>query len=112
MNKIYIALLGAVLLLSSCNRKAAEQIAYVGTFITETGTLFELKADSTATISFKDSLTYDARWQPETAADSFKYANIEFGGYSTYYYLHNFKLYRSSREMRQDFCGEKIEYIK
>lgn len=85
---------------------------YVGTFLTDQGIKFVLNPDSTATIYFSDTLTYNASWKPVTSSDNWQYANIEFAGYLRYYFLHDCKLYRSEREMRTNFNGEKVTYTK
>lgn len=83
-----------------------------GTFFTEEGVRFELKADSTTLIQFNDSVTYEGTWQVCRSSDNLEYANIEFAGYPTYYYLKDGKLYRSEREMRNDALGTKVKYQK
>ena len=65
--------------------------SYDGTFVTESGIKFQLRADSTATISFDDTLTYESTWKVVKDSKG-EYVNIEFGGYPTYYYFQNNKL--------------------
>ncbi len=111
MKHIFLVTLLIVLIhLFGCNHVNNINNEYIGTFITESGVKFELRPDSTATIYFDDTLKYDVIWRPQIAKDSLKYANIEFAGYTTYYYLRNGKLYRSSMQMRNDYCGEKVTY--
>lgn len=97
------------LLLTACSN-SAQNHPYVETFVTETGTKFELRADSTTLILFSDTLKYEGTWMPCKSADNLDYANIEFAGYPRYYYLKDGKLYRSEREMRHDAHGEKVKY--
>ena len=87
-------------------------VACTGTFFTEEGVRFELKADSTTLIQFNDSLTYEGTWQVCKSADNLEYATIEFAGYPAYYFLKDGKLYRSEREMRNDVLGRRINYPK
>lgn len=61
--------------------------SFAGTFITENGVRFELRADSTTLITFSDSVKYEGTWKSCKAEDHLEYANIEFGGYQEYYYL-------------------------
>ena len=84
--------------------------SFAGTFITENGVRFELRADSTTLITFSDSVKYEGTWKSCKAEDHLEYANIEFGGYQEYYYLKDEKLYRSEREMRHDALGTKVKY--
>ena len=89
-------------LYSCTNTNSTESThSFAGTFITENGVRFELRADSTTLITFSDSCK---------AEDHLEYANIEFGGYQEYYYLKDEKLYRSEREMRHDALGTKVKY--
>ena len=89
-------------LYSCTNTNSTESThSFAGTFITENGVRFELRADSTTLITFSDSVKYE---------DHLEYANIEFGGYQEYYYLKDEKLYRSEREMRHDALGTKVKY--
>lgn len=112
MKKILMmGLVFTLVLTASCHSEAAKEHPYEGTFFTENGVRFELRADSTTLITFNDSLTYEGIWKPCVAEDRLKYASIEFAGYIHYYYLHNGKLYRSEREMRHDFMGTKVKYI-
>lgn len=105
----------AVGFLYSCsngNNSSSESHSYTGTFITEDGVRFELRADSTTYITFSDSVTYEGTWKACKAEDNLEYANIEFAGYQEYYYLKDEKLYRSEREMRHDALGTKVIYQK
>lgn len=83
---------------------------FAGTFLTENGIRFELKADSTTFIQFNDSVTYESTWMINRSGDNLEYATIEFAGYPTYYFLKDGKLYRSEREMRHDALGIKVKY--
>ena len=68
-------------LYSCTNTNSTESThSFAGTFITENGVRFELRADSTTLITFSD------------------------------YYLKDEKLYRSEREMRHDALGTKVKY--
>ncbi len=113
MKKILMmmGLVVTLVLIASCGSETAQEHPYEGTFFTENGVRFELRADSTTLITFNDSLTYEGTWKSGVAEDQLKYANIEFAGYIHYYYLHNGKLYRSEREMRHDFMGTKVKYV-
>lgn len=93
-------------LYSCTNTNSTESThSFAGTFITENGVRFELRADSTTLITFSDSVKYEGTWKSCKAEDHLEYANIEFGGYQEYYYLKDEKLYRSEREMRHDALG-------
>lgn len=98
-------------LYSCTNTNSTESThSFAGTFITENGVRFELRADSTTLITFSDSVKYEGTWKSCKAEDHLEYANIEFGGYQEYYYLKDEKLYRSEREMRHDALGTKVKY--
>lgn len=115
MRNLFYIFITLLLLITSCsqnNNKKGSNGDYVGTFVTDEGLRFTLNADSTATIYFSDSLIYDASWKPVVSSDNWKYANIEFAGYLRYYYLHDSKLYRSEREMRSNFNGDKVTYTE
>lgn len=105
--KSYLILL-VIFLLFGCSHSDRHD-SYDGTFVTKNGIKFQLRADSTATISFNDTLTYESTWKVVKDSKG-EYVNIEFGGYPTYYYLQNNKLYRSIREMRHDAHGESVKY--
>lgn len=110
---ILAMLMIALSFLYSCSNSAeSTHSSYAGTFFTEDGVKFELRADSTTFITFSDSVTYEGTWKPCKAEDNLEYANIEFGGYQEYYYLKDGKLYRSEREMRHDALGTKVNYQK
>lgn len=96
--------------LYSCGNSSEARQEYAGTFITEDGAKFELRADSTTLIIFADSVTYEGTWRAVKADDNLEYANIEFGGYQEYFYLKDGNLYRSEREMRHNTFGTKVEY--
>ena len=98
-------------LYSCTNTNSTESThSFAGTFITENGVRFELRADSTTLITFSDSVKYEGTWKSCKAEDHLEYANIEFGGYQEYYYLKDEKLYRSESEMRNDALGTKVKY--
>lgn len=104
-------LLMGICVLVACTGKSSSH-PFGGTFFTEEGVRFELKADSTTLIQFNDSLTYERTWQVCKSADNLEYATIEFAGYPAYYFLKDGKLYRSEREMRNDVLGRRINYPK
>ena len=104
-------LLMGICVLVACTGKSSSH-PFGGTFFTEEGVRFELKADSTTLIQFNDSLTYEGTWQVSKSADNLEYATIEFAGYPAYYFLKDGKLYRSEREMRNDVLGRRINYPK
>ncbi len=104
-------LLMGICVLVACTGKSSSH-PFGGTFFTEEGVRFELKADSTTLIRFNDSLTYEGTWQVCKSADNLEYATIEFAGYPAYYFLKDGKLYRSEREMRNDVLGRRINYPK
>ena len=110
MRNILLIFVVIITVITSCKQNNTIREDYVGTFITENGTKFTLRADSTANIIFSDSLTYDATWKSVVSSDNWKFANIEFAGYQRYFYLHDGKLYRSEREMRHNVHGEKVNY--
>lgn len=110
MKKIIFAIGIIAFMAISCVNKAKNH-PYAGKFITETGTIFELREDSTTCIQFADSLQYEGKWSSRRSGDTLEYANIEFAGYPTYYYLKDGKLYRSKREMISGKLGEKINYM-
>ena len=98
-------------LYSCTNTNSTESThSFAGTFITENGVRFELRADSTTLITFSDSVKYEGTWKSCKAEDHLEYANIEIAGYQEYYYLKDEKLYRSEREMRHDALGTKVKY--
>ena len=104
-------LLMGIWVLVACTGKSCSH-PFGGTFFTEEGVRFELKADSTTLIQFNDSLTYEGTWQVCKSADNLEYATIEFAGYPAYYFLKDGKLYRSEREMCNDVLGRRINYPK
>lgn len=79
-------LLMGICVLVACTGKSSSH-PFGGTFFTEEGVRFELKADSTTLIQFNDSLTYEGTWQVCKSADNLEYATIEFAGYPAYYFL-------------------------
>ena len=83
---------------------------FAGTFMTDNGVRFELRDDSTTFIRFSDSVTYESTWKICRSADNLEYANIEFAGNQSFYYLKDEKLYRSEREMRHDAMGVGVKY--
>lgn len=110
MKKIIFAISVLAVIAASCSN-GAKTHPYAGKFVTETGTIFELREDSTTCIQFADSLQYEGKWSSHRSGDTLEYANIEFAGYPTYYYLKDGKLYRSKREMISGKLGEKINYM-
>lgn len=109
MKKIIFATGIIAVMTASCTNGAKEH-PYAGKFVTETGTTFELREDSTTCIQFTDSLQYEGKWTFHRSGDTLEYANIEFAGYPQYYYLKDGKLYRSKRDMLSGKLGEKINY--
>ena len=88
-------------LYSCTNTNSTESThSFAGTFITENGVRFELRADSTTLITFSDSVKYEGTWKSCKAEDHLE----------EYYYLKDEKLYRSEREMRHDALGTKVKY--
>ena len=79
-------LLMGICVLVACTGKSSSH-PFGGTFFTEEGVRFELKADSTTLIQFNYSLTYEGTWQVCKSADNLEYATIEFAGYPAYYFL-------------------------
>ena len=110
MKKVIFAISVLAVTAVSCSN-GVKNHPYVGKFVTETGTVFELREDSTTCIQFADSLQYEGKWTFHNSGDTLEYANIEFAGYPAYYYLKDGKLYRSKREMFSQKLGEKISYI-
>lgn len=105
-NIITIIILGNIFLLYSCSSATDhEPRPFNGTFITESGVIFELKEDSTTLIQFNDSLKYKGMWSVHST-----YANIEFAGNPNYYYLKDNKLYYNERNMQNDGLGILIQY--
>lgn len=82
-----------------------------GTFVTKSGVKFELKEDSTTFILFDDSIKYEGVWSIHCTKSNAEYANIEFAGNPTYYYLKNNKLYYNERDMQNDRLGTTIQYL-
>lgn len=106
-----LIILASISMLVACGGEGKPH-PFDGTFFTEEGVRFELRADSTTLIQFSDSLTYEGTWQSCKSADNLEYATIEFAGYPAYYFLKDGKLYRSEREMRNDVLGRRINYQK
>lgn len=105
----FIGVICFVLLsVTGCKRKAAEH-PWTGTFTNAFGTRFELRPDSSCTITFKDTIRYDGVWKFRDR-DSVQYVNIEFAGNYNYYYLHKGKIYRDFEQMLKDSGGIEIEY--
>lgn len=104
-NLITIIILGNLFLLYSCGSANHESKSFNGTFVTESGVVFELKEDSTTLIQFNDSVRYKGAWSVHSS-----YANIEFAGNPNYYYLKDNKLYYNERDMQNDRLGVIIQY--
>lgn len=105
-----ILIIMAFVFLYSCGNSSEPHPRFDGIFITENGTSFELRADSTTLIKFSDSVTYKGTWTVRADAEETEFVNIEFGGYKEYFYLKDGKLYRSEREMRHSAFGTKVKY--
>ena len=110
-------LLMGICVLVACTGKSSSH-PFGGTFFTEEGVRFELKADSTTLIQFNDSLTYEGTWQvsglPDRHEPTIELVVADIGAQMawTYYFLKDGKLYRSEREMRNDVLGRRINYPK
>lgn len=104
-NLITIIIFGNLFLLYSCGNANHESKPFNGTFVTESGVVFELKEDSTTLIQFNDSVRYKGAWSVHS-----NYANIEFAGNPNYYYLKDNKLYYNERDMQNDRLGVIIQY--
>ena len=52
---------------------------------------------------------YESSWKIMKDGNG-EYANIEFNGDQSYYYLKNGKIYRSHMEMDRDRIGSKVTY--
>lgn len=104
-NLIIIIIFGNLFLLYSCGNANHESKPFNGTFVTESGVVFELKEDSTTLIQFNDSVRYKGAWSVHS-----NYANIEFAGNPNYYYLKDNKLYYNERDMQNDRLGVIIQY--
>lgn len=111
MKKLFaFTLLTTILvILASCNEHKKASHPFDGTFITAHGIRFNLRPDSTSTITFNDSITYNGKWTIRHT-DSLEYANIEFDSYINYYYLKDGKIYRSEENMKGDTRGVAVEY--
>ena len=104
-------LLMGICVLVACTGKSSSH-PFGGTFFTEEGVRFELKAAPPPPPPPQDLLFFVGTWQVCKSADNLEYATIEFAGYPAYYFLKDGKLYRSEREMRNDVLGRRINYPK
>ena len=84
---------------------------FVGKFVNEHGTVFELRADSTGTILFQDSIDYECTWASHfNEVENFEYATVEFGGNPTYYFVRDNQIYRSKQGMMSQTNGVEISW--
>lgn len=102
----------AVLCLTSCGGGKSDNSfshPFAGKFSIDNGISFELNDDSTAVIHFDNGTDYESSWKIMKDGNG-EYANIEFNGDQSYYYLKNGKIYRSHMEMDHDRIGSKVTY--
>lgn len=103
----YLASFLVCLVVLSCSKHEG----FIGKFVNEYGTVFELRPDSTGVIVFEDSIDYECTWASHhNEVENFDYATIEFGGNATYYFVRDDKIYRSKQGMMSQNEGVEISW--
>lgn len=109
MKKIVLLPFIALAVMSvACSSSSHE--GWVGTYKNNFGTTYELRADSTCTITFEDENTYDGTWTVHNE-EGLQYVNIEFAGDPNYYYLKDDVIYRTRQGMMEQSGGKEVKFV-
>lgn len=109
MKKIVLAAF-TVFTVFLCACSSSQHEGWVGTYKNNFGTTYELRADSTCTITFEDDNTYEGTWV-ERDEEGLKYVNIEFAGDPNYYYLKDDVIYRTRQGMMDNSGGKEVKFV-